>query len=171
MATGKEGGNLSGRKTQSWAQALWTWDRRVKAAGSRPAPGPQGAGCFPAPPAGWRRGGAGGGARPAHALEAQDAPALRRRRSPAEGGPPLLTGPHRGRGHGISPAGLAPGLISKRRPPESSRLRAPGPAARWPLALPWRVGPEGTKVSSVLTVLSSLLHPQSPSYSRHSVSA
>lgn len=108
---GKEGGNLSGRKThaQSGARALRTlgqtgegwWEPRRLRAHRAPV--------IPAPPAGWRRGGAEGRARPAHALEPQDAPALQRRWSPAEGGPPLLTAPHRAEATGFHLRGAGSG--------------------------------------------------------------
>lgn len=68
--------------------------------------------------------------------ERQDAPALQRLRSPAEGGRPLLARPGR-RSRGISPPrGWRPGHAPKRRPP-GARDRGAA-AARWPLALSWK---------------------------------
>lgn len=172
MATGGEGGRkpvwAKDARPERGPGTLDLGTDRSRLVGAPPAPGPQGAGASrPRPPAG-------------AGAELRAGPGRHMRWNPRMHPPCSAAGAQQRAGRPFSPrprpqdftsAGLAPGPTSKRRPPESSRLRGPGPAARWPLALPWRVGPEKAKMSSVLTSLSSLLHPQSPSYGRHSINA
>lgn len=167
---GKEGGNLSGRKThaQSGAQALGSLGQTGQ--GGREPSRPQAHG---APGAPGSRPPAGAGA------ELRAGPGRHMRWNPRLHPPCSAAGAQQRAGRPFSPAAPRPRppdftstSTSKRRgPPESSRLGGLGPAATWPLALPWRAGPEEAKMSSAPTLHSSLLHPQSPSYSRYSIHA
>ena len=153
-----------------WAQTLWPLGQ-VKAGGSPVSSKPVALSAFPHPAGGWRRGGAKGGQ------------ALHMRRSPKTHPPCSTTGAQQraGPGRRISPplhgAGLpAPppgGVVRPSRPPPPPPHRTlvrgalpPLQDGLWPS--PGGIGQEA-RISSVPTLLSSLLHPQSPKQSLHIV--
>lgn len=153
------------------------WEPAVSAGGSRVSPRPEPRPRFRARPTsrltqGRSRGGASsrtGALRP----EPQDAPALQRLRSPAEGGRPLLARPGR-RSRGISPPRAGVQATPPRGVPRELETEGAA-AARWPLALSWKgTARRGSAELGAAFVLITAPSPQpqtAPAYSGHSINA
>lgn len=139
------------------------------------APGPHCRLCFPVPPKGLRRGGAGGGDRPGTCAGTPGCTRPAAPLKPSRGRPPLSHRPSSAEAAGfhLRRAGL-PAPPPRGVPRE---LEAEGAvAARWPLAVPWsdraRRGKDELGGEGFACITAPSPKPKTvPSRSRHSISA